>query len=114
METALFNNSFKSQTCPPKDNLPSLDEFQSGLGAWAIVLYSCSGLVWLALALQYFFLVKQFLQRLQSEQLEHTLWVSSVFLVLSSFNLVGVVLPLASEFIWLAYKVGQKIAEAFP
>lgn len=46
----------------------------------------------------------------EPSKLNHTIWVTSVFFVLSVFNLVSIVLPLASEFVWLAYKIYLAIA----
>ncbi|XP_023340954.1 organic solute transporter subunit alpha isoform X2 [Eurytemora carolleeae] len=34
-----------------------------------------------------------------------TLWVSSIYLVISVFNMVGIVLPQANDFLWFAYKI---------
>jgi len=31
--------------------------------------------------------------------------VTSIYLVISAFNLVGVILPQAGDFVWLSYKV---------
>jgi hypothetical protein len=38
-------------------------------------------------------------------RLSSTLWVTSIYLVISAFNLVGVILPQAGDFVWLSYKV---------
>jgi hypothetical protein len=44
-------------------------------------------------------------------RLSSTLWVTSIYLVIAAFNLVGVVLPEAGDFIWLSYKVIRVIKE---
>jgi len=97
--------------CPAVEVFPSLSDFQQGLGSWAVVLYVSCVIVWTALGIQYSFLVRQFTQSLQSDRLVHTLWVTSVFFVLSTCNMVSTILPLASEFIWLAYKIFLSIAQ---
>ena len=34
-----------------------------------------------------------------------TVWVTSIYLVISSFNLIGLFLPRSADFLWLVYKV---------
>ena len=53
---------------------------------------------------------RQFILCVEPSKLNHTIWVTSVFFILSVFNLVSIVLPLASEFVWLAYKIYLAIA----
>ena len=72
-----------------------------------------------------FYLHRQFILCVEPARLNNTVWVTSVFFVLSVFNLVSleslsviqdsptqvsIVLPLASEFVWLAYKIYLAIA----
>ena len=102
---AQTTNDNLNLSCPSVDLFPSLEDFQSGLGAWAVVMYVSSAIIWTALGVQYVFLVRQFVQKLESARLTHTLWVTSVFFFLATCNMVSIILPLASEFIWLAYKV---------
>ena len=99
------SNDNMNLSCPSVELFPSLEDFQSGLGAWAVVLYVSSAIIWTALGVQYVFLIRQFVQKLESARLTHTLWVTSVFFFLATCNMVSIILPLASEFIWLAYKV---------
>lgn len=90
--------------------LPSIADIQEGLGPWAIVLYSVSAVTTAVLGLQFALLVRQFILCVEPARLNNTVWVTSVFFVLSVFNLVSIVLPLASEFVWLAYKIYLAIA----
>jgi len=90
--------------------LPSLEEIQEGLGTWAIVLYSAAAATTVILLLQFAILIRQFIMCVEAARLKNTIWVNSVFSVLSVFNLVSIVLPLASEFVWLAYKIYLAIA----
>ena len=39
-----------------------------------------------------------------------TLWVTSIYMVISTFNLISLFLPQANDFLWLAYKVYVGIA----
>jgi len=90
--------------------LPSLEDIQNGLGVWAIVLYSVASATTFILLLQFVLLIRQFIMCVEAARLKNTIWVNSVFAVLSIFNLVSIVLPLASEFVWLAYKIYLAIA----
>jgi len=90
--------------------LPSLEDIQDGLGVWAIVLYSVASATTFILLLQFVILIRQFIMCVEAARLKNTIWVNSVFAVLSVFNLVSIVLPLASEFVWLAYKIYLAIA----
>jgi len=90
--------------------LPSLEDLQEGLGSWALVLYTTAGATTAILLIQFAVLIRQFILCVEPSKLNHTIWVTSVFFVLSVFNLVSIVLPLASEFVWLAYKIYLAIA----
>jgi hypothetical protein len=105
--------------------LPSMDTILQGLGGWGLVLYISSGLVTAVLIVQFSVLVRQFILCVEAVRLTDTIWVTSIFSVLSVFNLVSrmsawlmlssleqvsIVLPLASEFVWLAYKIYLSIA----
>ena len=91
--------------------LPSLEEIQEGLGTWAIVLYSVASTTTVILLLQFALLIRsfykydeslartlcvmkilihrQFIMCVEAAKLKNTIWVNSVFAVLSVFNLVS-------------------------
>ena len=91
--------------------LPSLEEIQEGLGTWAIVLYSVASTTTVILLLQFAVLIRsicafqesldndlmcdenldhrQFIMCVEAARLKNTIWVNSVFAVLSVFNLVS-------------------------
>lgn len=110
--SAMGRGSFSpyNERCPDNDRLPTIDEFNSGLGDYAIGLYVYSGVTVATLALQFGFLVGHFINNVPYERFSSTIWVNSVFLVVSIMSLVSVVLPATTKFVWFVYQIYVTIA----
>ena len=84
---------------------PSAAQFYEGLGGYAIALYVCSGLTVCVLLAEFCILVYHFMKHVPGSRRIATLWVNSVYLVVSIATLFCVTLPQATDFVWLFYRV---------
>ena len=63
------------------------------------------GLVTIVLACQFVFLVRHFFLYVPASRRVATLWVNSVYLIVSIATVFCVILPQSSDFVWLFYRV---------
>jgi len=98
-------DSESSDWCDTNTSLPDTDQLVAALGNWSYVLFSTAGLFLLLLGLQFAFLVVQFILTAQKDRLIGSVWVTSIHFVVSIFNLIGLALPKANDFLWLVYKI---------
>lgn len=91
--------------CPALGVYPTVEEFNLGLGPYAIALYVYCGVVIAILAVQYGSLAGHFLTNVPSKRMMATFWVNSVYLMVALFTMFSIVLPKASSFVWLFYRV---------
>lgn len=85
--------------------IPTVDQFLAGLGGWAIALYTCSALTMLIMTCQYLYLIRHFMEHVPAQRRPATLWVNSVYLIASIMAFFCVMVPQASDFVWLFYRV---------
>ena len=93
------------EECPPTGSYPTAGEFYDALGGWAVALYATSTLVVAVLLVEFIVLVFHFMKYVPGSRRVATLWVNSVYLVVSIATLFCVALPQATDFVWLFYKV---------
>ena len=67
--------------------------------------FSFKGLVTIVLACQFVFLVRHFFLYVPASRRVATLWVNSVYLIVSIATVFCVILPQSSDFVWLFYRV---------
>ena len=87
------------------DKIPTVDQFYDGLGGWAIALYTCSAVTMMIMTCQYLYLIQHFMEHVPATRRAATLWVNSVYLIASIMSFFGVMVPQASDFVWLFYRV---------
>lgn len=97
--------SLNESHCADSQSYPNLEEFQLGLGAWAIFLYSFSGIVSVILSAEFCLSAWQFQKSVSKSLIFDTLFVNSVYFVVSLLTLSSIVLPKASSFSWALYKI---------
>lgn len=73
---------------------PDVPQFNEGLGAAAVALYTLSGLFTAILFAQWLYMAKLFMS-LPRHRRRLTLWVDSVYLVVCLFTMVSISLPKA-------------------
>ena len=88
-----------------QDEKPTLQQLYSGLGSYAIVLYVCSALALLVVTAEFIWLLFDFMKRVPGRRRVATIWVNSLYLVASIMAFLGILIPIASDFIWLAYRI---------
>ena len=88
-----------------EDRVPSVQQFYDGLQGWAIALYVCGALTMVIMTIQYMFLIRHFMKYVPATRRASTLWVNSVYLIASIMAFFGVMVPQASDFVWLFYRV---------
>ena len=118
--------------CQNISSYPTATQFYEALNGYAIALYTVSckwsnqlsltqcprssikvfeiiifllGLVTIVLACQFFFLVRHFFLYVPASRRVATLWVNSVYLIVSIATVFCVILPQSSDFVWLFYRV---------
>eukprot|EP00088_Acartia_fossae_P043506 TRINITY_DN4585_c0_g1_i15.p1 TRINITY_DN4585_c0_g1~~TRINITY_DN4585_c0_g1_i15.p1 ORF type:complete len:289 (-),score=44.98 TRINITY_DN4585_c0_g1_i15:910-1776(-) len=92
--------------CSENGYLPTTTELYEALGTGGgVSLYTFGALNFLLQAAFYFVLVKKFWGNLENERLKPALWITSIYMIISLFNLFSLIMPPASDFLWLAYKV---------
>ena len=104
--------NFKERSCAKlhpnwtlKDEVPTVEQFLHGLGGWAIVLYVCSALTMVIVTMEYVWLIRHFMKNVPATRRVATLWVNSLYLIASIMSFFGVMVPQASDFVWLFYRV---------
>ena len=85
--------------------VPTVKEFLDGLGGWAIALYCCTAFSLAFMTCQYLYLFYHFMKHVPASRRSATLWVNSVYLVGSIMAFFCVMVPQASDFVWLYYRV---------
>ena len=84
---------------------PTVEQLYRGLGNWAIALYVCSTLSLLVVTGEFIWLINNFVENVPGRRRVATIWVNSLYLVAAFNALCGILVPIASDFIWLAYRV---------
>jgi len=100
-----FNDTHTPDVCDDPLYLPTTHQFVEALGGWSYVLYTVGVLNTGILALLLGILVKQLVETIPAQRVVSTVWVTSIYLVISSFNLIGLFLPRSADFLWLVYKM---------
>ena len=103
---------YKERSCEKKHPnwtlgpvVPTVEQFYEGLQGWAIALYVCSSLTMLIMTFQYLWMISHFMKHVPAARRAATLWVNSVYLVSSIMAFFGVMVPQASDFVWLFFRV---------
>ncbi|TRY75418.1 hypothetical protein TCAL_16799 [Tigriopus californicus] len=97
--------SVNESHCADSQSYPTLGEYQLGLGSWAIFLYTFSGIAAIILSSEFCLSAWQFEKSVSKNLLFDTLFVNSVYFVVSLLTLSSIVLPKASSFSWALYKI---------
>ena len=93
------------EDCPDTDYFPTFREFLKALGGWGVGLVVATCLTTLLVIIQFIYLVIYSVKRVPATRRPQTLWVNSVFMVACFMGTLGVLMPKAADFIWLAYRV---------
>lgn len=88
-----------------EDRIPTVEQFYHGLGGYAIALYTCSAVTMMIMTCQYLYLIYHFMEHVPATRRAATLWVNSVYLIASIMAFFGIMVPQASDFVWLFYRV---------
>ena len=88
-----------------EDEKPSLEQLYRGLGGWATALYVCSTLALLIVTAEFTWLVCDFIGRVPSKRRTSAIWVNSLYLVAAAMAICSILIPVASDFIWLTYRI---------
>ena len=84
---------------------PNIEQLFIGLGSWATALYVCSTLALLVVAGEFIWLIYSFTENVPARRRVATVWVNSLYLVAAIMALFSILIPIASDFIWLTYRV---------
>lgn len=103
--TTVVTDHREEEECADFGTFPTIQEFNEGLGGYAIALYVCSGLVVSVLAVQYGSLTAHWIKHVPTSRRPATFWINSVYLVVAVLTMFSVVFPRASVFVWLFYRV---------
>lgn len=98
-------NRFPDHNISEFIEVPTVKEFLDGLGGWAIALYCCSAFTMAFMAGQYLYLFYNFMKHVPASRRSATLWVNSVYLIASIMAFFCVMVPQASDFVWLYFRV---------
>ena len=85
--------------------IPTVGQFYSGLGGWAIAIYTLATMVLMFIGAEYGWLVYHFIKNVPSSRLVSTIWVNSLYLVAAIMAFSSVVVPQASQFVWGFYQI---------
>ena len=85
--------------------IPTVEQFNSGLGGWAIAIYTLATIALMVIGAEYGWLVYHFIKNVPSTRLKSTIWVNSLFLIAGIMAVSSVVVPQASQFVWGFYQI---------
>ena len=88
-----------------QQKIPTVEQFYSGLGGWAIAIYTLATICLLVIGGEYGWLAYHFITNVPKSRIVATLWVNSLFLVAAIMAFSSVVIPQASEFVWGFYQI---------
>ena len=85
--------------------IPTVEQFYSGLGGWAIAIYTLATIFLVAIGGEFGWLSYHLIKNAPSSRIVAALWVNSFYFVAAIMAFSSVVVPQASEFVWGFYQI---------